>query len=163
MSTGRPTDGIMLARHLVSRAACRSTSARLLSAGPRGKLLVDLSKVAVHADAYGGAGAFAAVDIPKGGVVEYGIVRVLTNCDGNENPYVFTWSDEIPNTTWATGSGASTYYNTGPEEDANTHMERDFKANSFVITATKDIRAGDELIHVYKSKGWRTCFKDELN
>ena len=42
-------------------------------------------------------------------------------------------------------------------------MERDFKANSFVITATKDIRAGDELLHVYKSKGWRTCFKDELN
>jgi hypothetical protein len=64
----------------------------------------------------------AACDIVKGDVVEYGIVRVLTNCDGNENPYVFTWSDQVPNTTWATGSGASTYYNTGPEESANTHM-----------------------------------------
>ena len=61
---------IMLARHLVSRAASRCTSARHLSAGARGKLLVDCSKVAVHADAYGGAGAFAAVDISKGDVVE---------------------------------------------------------------------------------------------
>ena len=38
-------------------------------------------------------------------------------------------------------------------------MERDFVNNSFVITATKDIRKNEELLHVYKSKGWRTCFK----
>jgi len=31
-----------------------------------------------------------------------------------------------------------------------------------VILATKDIAAGDELLHVYKSKKWRTCFQ-ELN
>ena len=128
----------------------------------------------------------AACDIQKGETVEYGIVRVLTNVDGNENPYVFTWSDDIPNTTWATGSGASTYYNTGPEEGANTHMcaaverggsqssahrkrtplcrrERDFERCSFVITATRHIAAGEELLHVYKSKSWRTCFKDELS
>ena len=36
---------------------------------------------------YGGAGAFATVDIKKGELVEKGIVRVLTNCDGHENPY----------------------------------------------------------------------------
>ena len=80
----------------------------------------------------------------------------------NENPYTFTWSDDIPNTTWACGSGCSTFYNTTEEASANTHMERDFAANSFVITATKDIAAGDELMHVYKSKAWRTCFQ-ELN
>ena len=28
--------------------------------------------------------------------------------------------------------------------------------------STKDIAAGDELLHVYKSKKWRTCFQ-ELN
>ena len=58
--------------------------------------LVDCSKVEVRADAYGGAGAFAAVDVMKGEVVEQGIVRVLTNVDGNENPYVFTWSHARP-------------------------------------------------------------------
>jgi len=65
------------------------------------------------------------VDIAAGGLVEYGIVRVLTNCDGNENPYVFTWSDVLPNVTWAIGSGASTFYNTCADESiANTRMER---------------------------------------
>ena len=66
--------------------------------------LVDCSRVLVKPDPHGGAGAFAAVDIPAGGLVERGIVRRLTNCDGNENPFVFTWSDATPNTTWATGS-----------------------------------------------------------
>ncbi|GMH65799.1 hypothetical protein TrVE_jg452 [Triparma verrucosa] len=124
--------------------------------------LVDCSRVMVKNDAYGGAGAFATVDIANGELVEKGIVRVLTNCDGNENPYVFTWSDVIPNVTWACGSGCSTFYNTCEEESSNTHMVRDFANNSFVITATKDIKAGDELMHVYKSKKWRTCF-GELN
>ncbi|GMI43051.1 hypothetical protein TeGR_g9078 [Tetraparma gracilis] len=124
--------------------------------------LVDCSRVFVKNDAYGGAGAFASVPIKSGDLVEKGIVRVLTNCDGNENPYTFTWSDDIPNTTWACGSGCSTFYNTTEEASANTHMERDFATNSFVITATKDIAAGDELMHVYKSKAWRTCFQ-ELN
>ena len=137
-----------------------STLARHMSTASSRKVLVDASKVAVYPDEHGGAGAFAAVEIKEGEVVESGIVRVLTNVDGNENPYVFTWSDEVPNTRWATGSGASTFYNTAEEAVANTHMERDFVNNSFVITATKDIKAGDELLHVYKSKGWRKCFQD---
>lgn len=111
-------------------------------------------------------------------------MRVLTHCDGNENPYVFTWSDDVPNSTWATGSGCSTFYNTADEAESNTHMcvcimpaspaallaclmcatraarERDFANNSFVITATKDIAEGEELLHVYKSKAWRKCFQE---
>ena len=123
--------------------------------------LVDCSRVLVKPDPHGGAGAFAAVDIPAGGLVERGIVRRLTNCDGNENPFVFTWSDATPNTTWATGSGASTFYNTPfGEQAANTRMTRDFGADSFEIFATRDIAAGDELLHEYKSKAWRACFSD---
>eukprot|EP00994_Dinema_validum_P005321 NODE_3446_length_553_cov_96.636905_g2911_i0.p1 GENE.NODE_3446_length_553_cov_96.636905_g2911_i0~~NODE_3446_length_553_cov_96.636905_g2911_i0.p1 ORF type:complete len:151 (-),score=57.51 NODE_3446_length_553_cov_96.636905_g2911_i0:101-496(-) len=118
--------------------------------------LVDCSRVYVKNDAYGGAGAFAACPIKNGEIVERGIVRRLTNCDGHENPYVFTWSDEQPTTTWATGSGCSTFYNTG--EEANTHMVRDFVNDSFEIFATKDIAQDEELTHVYKSKAWRKCF-----
>ena len=121
--------------------------------------LVDASRVYVKNDEYGGAGCFASVDMAAGTEVERGIVRVLTNCDGNENPYVFTWSDELPNTTWALGSGCSTFYNTTEEESANTHMIRDFANKSFSIVATRDLKAHDELLHVYKSKKWRTCFK----
>ena len=121
--------------------------------------LVECSKVVVRPDSHGGAGAYAACNISRGEVVEKGIVRVLTNCDGNENPYVFTWSDDIPNNTWAVGSGCSTFYNTADEEASNTHMDRNFEDNSFVITATKDIKQGEELLHVYKSKSWRACFK----
>ena len=91
--------------------------------------------------------------------MEKGIVRRLTNVDGNENPYVFTWSDTIPCTTWAVGSGCSTFYNTAEEDKANTHMKRFFNENRFEIYATKDINAGEELLHVYKSKKWRKCFE----
>ena len=89
-------------------------------------------------------------------------MRVLTDVDGDVNPYVLTWSDDVPNTTWAIGSGACTFYNTSPTgaQDCNTHMERDYENNTFVITATKDIKAGDELLHVYKGLGSRACFQD---
>ena len=121
--------------------------------------IVDCSNVFVVNMQYG-AGAYATRDIAAGEMVEKGIVRRLTNCDGNENPYVFTWSDDTPNTTWALGSGCSTFYNTASAEEANTHMERFFDEDRFEIRATKDIKKGDELLHVYKSKQWRTCFSD---
>lgn len=146
----------------VGVAQPRRTASAAASSHTPADSLVDSSKVMVKNDQWGGAGAYATVAIESGEVVEKGIVRVLTNVDGNENPYVFTWSDERPCTTWAIGSGCSTFYNTAEEAESNTHMERNFVDNTFVITATKDIPAGGELLHLYKSKGWRTCFA-ELN
>lgn len=104
-------------------------------------------------------GVFANLDFKKGDIIEKGIVRII-NIDGNYNPHVFTWSDDIPNKTWAIGSGFSTFYNTSL--NPNTKMNRDFKNNSFTIEAVCDISKGDELTHRYKSLNWRTCFK-ELN
>jgi hypothetical protein len=118
--------------------------------------VIDCSKVGVRESALEGAGAFAAVDIRNGDLVERGIVRRLTNCDGNENPYVFTWS--VDRTVWACGSGCSTFYNTG--EASNTHMTRFYDENRYEIHATRDIAAGEELTHVYSSKQWRKCFAD---
>ena len=144
---------------MLARIASKANQRTLYGVGARAiSNLVDCSRVVVKPDAHGGAGAFAAVDIEAGGLVESGIVRVLTNVDGNENPYVFTWSDERPNHTWATGSGCSMFYNTS--ESPNTHMERDFDASSFKITATRDIKQGEELLHTYKSLQWRKCFAD---
>ena len=108
-------------------------------------------------------GAFARVDIQKDEVVEYGIMRRLSDgehegFDGMNNPYVFTWSDDRPNRTWAFSSGCATFYNTGLEGQTNTKMVRYFDEDRFEIYATKDIKAGEELTHTYKSLRWRTVF-----
>lgn len=118
--------------------------------------IVDMSKITVKNDAYGGAGAYAKVAIKKDELVESGIVRELP-LDGNVNPFVFTWSSTEPR-KWASGSGASVFYNMC--EDPNTHMTRDYAKNSFTIHATRDIPVGEELTHVYISATWRKCFTD---
>lgn len=41
-------------------------------------------------------------------------------------------------------------------------MVRFFDEDRFEIYATRDIKAGDELLHTYISLKWRTCFQ-ELN
>ena len=78
--------------------------------------------------------------------------------DGNDCPYVFTWSDD--RTKWALCSGYATFYNTS--KTPNTKMERDFVNNTFEIYALKDIAKDEELTHTYRSLGWRKCFS-ELN
>jgi len=125
----------------------------------QGLVVCDKVKVMLSPIEGAGAGAFAAVAIPKGELVEAGIVRRLTAVDGNINPYVFTWSDDVPNTTWAVGSGCSTFYNTAPGDACNVKMLRFFADDRFEIYATRDIAAGEELLHEYKSKAWRTCFQ----
>ena len=126
--------------------------------------LVDCSKVIVKKSAIPGAGvgAYSICNIFKGDLVERGIARVLADIDGHINPFVFTWSDDDPNTTWAIVSGCATFYNTCSEENANTIMLRDFKRCIWEIIAIKDIKPGEELVHVYKSKKWRACFQETL-
>jgi len=98
-----------------------------------------------------------------GELVEKGIMRRLPDeFDGNSCPYIFTWSKEIPNQVWGMGSGCSPFYNTGKEGEANTRMVRHFDEDTFEIYATRDIAAGEELLHTYISLTWRTYFK-ELN
>ena len=110
-------------------------------------------------------GAFAKVDIEADDFVEYGIMRRLSDdrnkvFDGMNNPYVFTWSDDKPNYTWAFSSGCAAFYNTGIEGQTNTKMVRYFDEDRFEIYATKDIKAGEELTHTYKSLLWRTAFTE---
>lgn len=115
---------------------------------------VDCSKVYVEAS-MGGAGVFAACDIPRGAVVETGLVRRLPpSFDGNACEYVLTWSDD--RTVWAIGSGCATYYNCA--DDANTEIHRDFANDTFEIRALRDITQDEELTQNYKSKSWRACF-----
>ena len=108
-------------------------------------------------------GAFANKSFKKGEIIEYGIVRLLPdNFDGNKSPYVFTWSDEIPNKKWAIASGCAPFYNTSIK-DTNVIMERDFINNTFEIIANRDIKKDEELLHTYKSLQWRECFTEIKN
>ena len=125
------------------------------------KVFVDISKYSTSENQFNGA--FAKVNIKKGELVEKGLMCRLSNdtnkaFDGMKNQFVFTWSDNKPNYTWAFPSGCATFYNTGLETQTNTHMIRFFDEDRFEIYATKDIKAGDELIHTYKSLEWRDVF-----
>ena len=130
------------------------------------KVFVDISTFSTNDNQFDGA--FAKIDIKKGELIEKGIMRVLSDnnnkvFNGMDNPHVFTWSNDIPNYTWAMGSGCSTFYNSGLENQTNTNMVRFFDDNRFEIYATKDIKSGEELTHTYKSLSWRNVFSPLYN
>ena len=132
--------------------------------------MVDCSKVYISTSTFSTdknnfLGAFAKVNIKKDELIEYGLViRVEDKSfNGMNNPHVFTWSDDIPNTTWAFCSGCATFYNTELEKDSNTRMIRYFDENKFEIYAKRDINANEELTHTYKSLEWRTAFTPLYN
>jgi hypothetical protein len=68
--------------------------------------------------------------------------RLPDDFDGNKSPYVFTWSDELPNKTWGMGSGCAPFYNTAKTTDSNTTMKRYFDTDSFEIFAVRKYQAG---------------------
>eukprot|EP00435_Cladocopium_sp_Y103_P063543 s364_g25.t1 len=119
--------------------------------------LVDCSKVEARPDAWGGVGVYATQPIRKGELVERGVVQRLP-VDGNECPYVFTWSED--RSVWATGSGCSVFYNASLDGSENTSMTRNLDDDTFEIYAIRDIEKGEELTHLYKSIEWRSCFTD---
>ena len=129
------------------------------------KVVVDVSTFSTNESLFNGA--FSKVDIKKGDLIEKGIVHRISNdkhtFDGMNNEFVFTWSDDIPNYTWAVGSGCSAFYNTNLESTANTRMIRYFDEDRFEIYAVTDIKAGEELTHTYKSLKWRDAFKPLYN
>ena len=130
---------------------------------------IDCSKVYVKTSSFSTEnnifdGVFINVDIKKDELVEKGLVRRLSDnknkvFDGMNNPYVFTWSEDVPNYTWAIASGCATFYNTNSKEKANTRMVRYYDEDRFEIYAIKDIKKDEELTHTYKSLKWRTVFK----
>ena len=98
-----------------------------------------------------------------GDLIEKGVMRRLPEgFDGNTCPYIFTWSEKRPCTTWGMGSGCAPFYNTCKEGTANTRMVRYFDEDRFEIFANRDIEKDEELLHTYISLKWRGCFS-ELN
>ena len=118
---------------------------------------IECSKVNVLQTEGKGMGSFANQKIKKGDLVEKGLARRI-ECNGTQNPYLFTWSENRD--VWAFASGCATFYNTSLEP--NCSVSRNFENDTFQIFALTDIEIGDELTHKYKSLEWRECFQ-ELN
>ncbi len=118
--------------------------------------LVNCSKVYVDKSQYG-YGVFAKKDLVLGEIIETGLMMRMNNVDGNENPHLFTWSDDRK--TWAAGSGCLPYYNhTSGEPNMKKHG--DLIGDTMVVVALRDIKPGEELVSQYYSASWRKCFSD---
>lgn len=118
--------------------------------------LVNCSKVYVDKSIHGN-GVFSKVNLKKGEIIETGLMIRLVNVDGNENPHLFTWSDDRQ--TWAMGSGCLPFYN---HTNNNPNMKKcgDLINDTMVVVALCDIKAGKELVSTYYSASWRKCFAD---
>ncbi len=103
-----------------------------------------------------GYGVFAKQAISEGELIEIGIMTRLTNVDGNENPHLFTWSDDRK--VWATGSGHLPFYN--HSEEPNCTKKGDLPNDTLSVYACRNISAGEELTSKYYSKKWRKCFQN---
>ena len=121
------------------------------------KKYIDCHKVYVEASPHG-LGVFADVDLEEGEVVEVGVMYRLNNVDGNENPHLFTWSDDRK--TWAGGSGCLPFYN--HSDEPNIKKIGDLPNDNMEIIALRNINKGEELLSKYFSSEWRSCFKNLL-
>lgn len=119
---------------------------------------VECSKVCVKQGKYG-LGAYAAVDIMKDEVIEKGVMMRMVNTDGNENPHLFTWSDDRK--VWAAGSGFLPFYNHSNTPNIKKHG--DLTNDRMIVTALRDIKKGEELVGTYYSRQWRECFKELID
>lgn len=120
--------------------------------------LVNCSKVYVSQSKYG-YGVFAKDNYKKGEILETGIMMRMVNTDGNENPHLFTWSDD--RTVWASGSGCLPFYNHASGE-ANIKKVGDLKNDIMTVVAVRDIVKDEELVSKYYSANWRKCFVGNL-
>jgi SET domain-containing protein len=116
---------------------------------------VDCSNVYIDKSKYG-LGVFARRDFKKDEIIEFGLMYRLKNVDGNENPHLFTWSDD--RTVWAGASGCIPWYN--HSETPNIKKVGNLEKDTMVIIALRDIKKGEELCNTYFSSKWRACFQD---
>lgn len=118
--------------------------------------LVNCSKVYVSKSQYG-LGVFARNPIKAGEIIETGLMVRLINVDGNENPHLFTWSDDRQ--VWASGSGCLPYYNHTSGEP-NMKKIGNLPTDTMIVVALRDIEKDEELVSQYYSASWRKCFTD---
>lgn len=116
--------------------------------------MIECSNVYVKKGIHG-YGVFAKIDFKPGDIIEKGIMYRLVNVDGNENPHLFTWSDD--KTIWAGASGCIPFYN--HSDSPNIIKKGDLENDLMTIIAIVEIKKDEELVNTYFSKKWRDCFQ----
>jgi SET domain-containing protein len=119
-------------------------------------MMIDCSKVYVKESDIQGLGVFTNVDLKEGEIIEKGLMYRLKNVDGNENPHLFTWSDD--KSIWAGASGCIPWYN--HSDTPNVKKVGDLKNDKMTIIALKSIKKDEELCNKYFSVSWRKCFQN---
>lgn len=118
--------------------------------------MINCSKVYIKESDIEGLGVFTNVDLKEGEIIEIGLMYRLKNVDGNENPHLFTWSDD--KTVWAGASGCIPWYN--HSDTPNIKKVGDLKNDKMTIVALKNIPKDEELCNKYYSVSWRKCFQN---
>lgn len=103
-----------------------------------------------------GWGVFSNKHIKAGTLIERAIMVRLKNIDGNENPHLFTWSDDRK--TWAFGTGLTSFYN--HSNTPNIIKKGDLVNDVLEVYTLQDVLPHKELCNTYMSKEWRKCFQD---
>jgi len=98
-------------------------------------------------------GVFAKVPIPRGEIVEWGIVTRLPNVDVRKTDHLFTWSSTDMKKA-AVVSGCGLFYNTLGYK-SNCRYVPYHSQNRFEIYALHDIAADEELTFRYDSMNHR--------
>ena len=121
----------------------------------KNKDIIYFNKIRLGVSELGGYGVFATDNIKKDELIEIGVMALLNNVDGHENPLLYNWSED--NKGWAIGTGYLHYYN--HSETPNIKKNGDLKNNRIEVYALRDIKCGEELRGYYRSKKWRKCFQ----
>jgi len=110
-----------------------------------------------------GYGVFAVQDIKAGEVIEYGLMRAINSLNGDKCTYVFTWNKDgrrkAEGNRWCMGGSHSMFMNS--DNPANARMYRLYDGYRYVVVAKRDIKAGEEVMHLYASSSWRKCFVED--
>jgi SET domain-containing protein len=114
-------------------------------------------KIIVKDSPLHGLGVFACTDLKQGDIIERCPYLVIDDDDLQEinrlNDYLFTSPDDKNDYLCVLGFGM--IYNHGSQPNAEWQIDDD--DNRFVcFAATRDIKAGDEILHDYGSEYWDT-------
>lgn len=120
--------------------------------------LVDSRKVYVEHNPECGLCVRAAQNLKKDEIVEVGVMYRLVGVDANNDPRLFTWSDD--RTVWAGASGCITFYNHSTN-NPNVRKIGDLVNDRMMVVALRDIEVGEELRNTYHSAKWRKVFVEQ--
>ena len=111
-----------------------------------------------------GRGVFAAMDIRKGAVIEQSPVTVVPKAETDFleeektgkvsviDSYLMRWRPDVKGQEYCLGHGFLMLYNHG--EKPNSALSYDYEQRTITTTATRDIRAGEEITFDYDCELW---------